>query len=353
MSATPPAGRLLVGAGFALGLAAILAGLWWATRPKMLTTADAVWFLPVTGEAGVVAEAGTSDFPEEWGEVELLVEVDEEREPAEKSRAVAEAEELLAGAEADLRVYLESMQLTRDAIEEAVVMVREQKENFDYAAERFATLMPLVETGALEPLAASQIQSAYISARASLAQAKFLLGQARRDFGTEETRRRSHNLLQEQITVARGNLDRVLLEETSDAPPLLSSPGANTQTPPHGLVQAVFYLNAQERATFVTGLDALIYPAGARENDMPVSAVVVAVGEESPADWQGRVQLQVDLAPGFLADWVAGNRAVVPCRVVITNLAPPLTETPADPASESAHGGKAAIQSENLPGDEF
>jgi len=49
--------------------------------------------------------------------------------------------------------------------------------------------MPLVETGALEPLAVSQIESAYISARASLAQAKYLPSQATRDYQTENARR--------------------------------------------------------------------------------------------------------------------------------------------------------------------
>jgi hypothetical protein len=86
----------------------------------------------------------------------------------------------------ELQLLTESMLSARKAIEEAFVQVREQKENFDFARERYEKLMPLVETGALEPLAVSQIESAYISARASLAQAKYLPSQATRDLSNGE-----------------------------------------------------------------------------------------------------------------------------------------------------------------------
>lgn len=98
-----------------------------------------------------------------------------------------EAEYLAAKASAlSLQLSLES---AKHAIEEALPMVQEQKDNYDFAEERFNRLMPLVEKGTLDLMSASQIQSAYISARASLSQAKFYLGQAQREYGTPETRK--------------------------------------------------------------------------------------------------------------------------------------------------------------------
>lgn len=149
---------LLIGAILAV---AIHAG-WRYWEHDDLFTQDAVLLLP------------TPLSPSNGGDVVML--------PAEDTSVQ------LAVATDDLRLFVESIEASKQAISEAIVMVREQKENFDFAEDRYEKLMPLVETGALEPLAASQIQSAYISARAALSQSKFLLGQARRDFGSENTR---------------------------------------------------------------------------------------------------------------------------------------------------------------------
>lgn len=121
---------------------------------------------------------------------------------------IAAAGRRLAEAETEMRVFLEKLETARQTIDEAIVMVREQKENYDFAFERYEKLMPLVETGALEPLAASQIQSAYISARAAFAQAKFLLSQAVRDFGSEEGRKLRHAQLQRKIEAAKAGLQK-------------------------------------------------------------------------------------------------------------------------------------------------
>ncbi|HEY5793083.1 MAG TPA: hypothetical protein VIS74_07280 [Chthoniobacterales bacterium] len=106
--------------------------------------------------------------------------------PAAKSSPALEAEFLAAKADAvSLQQRLEA---AKHAIEEALQMVQEQRDNFDFAEERYHRLMPLVEKGTLDLMTASQIQSAYIAARASLSQAKFYLGQAQREYGTPETR---------------------------------------------------------------------------------------------------------------------------------------------------------------------
>lgn len=98
-------------------------------------------------------------------------------------------------AEAELAAYLETMQAAREAVEEAVEMANQQRENYEFALERHERLMPLVETGALDAMTASQIQSALIAARVGLAQAQFFLAQARRELGSEEQRRREYNRL--------------------------------------------------------------------------------------------------------------------------------------------------------------
>jgi hypothetical protein len=132
--------------------------------------------------------------------------------PAEISGLRLEESELrhqLNVAELELALLRETVQAGTEAMEEAIQMVQEQRENFDFAQERYERLMPLVETGALDLLTASQIQSAYISARASLAQAKFYFGQAQRIRGEPETRRRQEQLLQTRIRELRSTLDLV------------------------------------------------------------------------------------------------------------------------------------------------
>lgn len=211
----------------------------------------------------------------------------------------------LEEAEADLRIYVESLTATREAIEEAVVMVQEQRENFDYALNRFETLMPLVETGALEPLAASQIQSAYISARASLAQAKFFLGQARRDFGSEEVRRRRLSNLQGRVEMLRQQLG---LGEENLADALEEEVAAATEPGPLPLVEAYFHGAGPE---LVVGQRAVFFLA---DSDVARSARVqrieVAAGQGPSAVW-----LEPILEPSELAEILAGGRPARPVRV--------------------------------------
>lgn len=324
MSTVPTSGRIWAGAGFALALALILAALWWTTRPKILTTADAVWVLPTAQLAHSAEGEGIleSEQSDDLGEIVKLVEADTLQVSEEKSAAVLLAEEALADAEAELEDYLQTMQLARAAIEEAVVMVQEQRENFDYAMERFETLMPLVETGALEPLAASQIQSAYISARASLAQAKFLLGQARREFGTEESRRRTHSRLQRQIAAAQANLARI--RDAHDSPLLSPTEFAQQESAAKtdlvstsGFVEAVFPLSPKEVKLLQPGISGLVFSAGARKNDMPVSATVTQILEVVPLAEINSVAVRLRLRPATLPDWKTFDRLTIPCKVII------------------------------------
>jgi len=113
----------------------------------------------------------------------------------------SEAEYLAA--QADAISLQQRLEAAKHAIEEAVQMVKEQRDNFDFAEERYHRLMPLVEKGTLDLMTASQIQSAYISARASLSQAKFYLGQAQREYGTPETRKILIAAAQSKIEAAR------------------------------------------------------------------------------------------------------------------------------------------------------
>ncbi len=323
MNATPPAGRIWVGGGFALALVFILGALWWTTRPKLITTSDAIWVLPVAGASDAAAEDPADSNPSgDLGEIEELVEAESIVPDLPKSPAVLAAEESLAFAEAELQDYLDKMQLSRDAIEEAVVMVQEQRENFDYAFERFETLMPLVETGALEPLAASQIQSAYISARASLAQAKFFLGQARREFGTEESRRRTHNRLQRQIAEAREELEVANGMQGSSLTDREEEANGNIAGQPgpagaYGFVEGVFVVSRAEIEFLQVGANAIIYSPGASEQDMPVSARVQEVFEATPIPGKNSLVLRVRLTPAAMPAWETFHRTTLPCRVVI------------------------------------
>jgi len=177
---------------FLLLVAATGGGMtWWNYSQNIFSTRDAVLFPPVQPSDSIAVER--SSIPSL---------------PANRS---LQAE--LAEAEMELRILQSSMQSARQAIEEAIVMVQEQKENFDFAHDRYEKLMPLVETGALEPLAASQIQSAYISARASFAQAKYLLSQAQRDYGTAESRTWRFAAVQKRVEQLRQASGEIVLEE--------------------------------------------------------------------------------------------------------------------------------------------
>lgn len=220
----------------------------------------------------------------------------------------------LAEAEGDLRIYTQTLAATREAIEEAVVMVREQRENFDYALDRFETLMPLVETGALEPLAASQIQSAYISARASLAQAKFFLGQARRDFGSEEFRRRRLAELQNRVEELRQQLDTHQTVAPHETPTSEATEALDAATGP--IVEAYF---PGDGTTPSAGQRARVYWASAA-TDAPLAARVIPRGDGPlpPGKNSAAVLLKpMGSLPQALIDWQARGRAAFAVRVEI------------------------------------
>ena len=125
--------------------------------------------------------------------------------PGINPSAALEAEYLAAQANA-LSLQL-SLEAAKQAIEDAVPMVREQKDNYDFAEERYQRLMPLVEKGTLDLMTASQIQSAYIAARASLSQARFYLGQAQREYGTPETRKVLMKAAESKVEAARQQVE--------------------------------------------------------------------------------------------------------------------------------------------------
>lgn len=224
----------------------------------------------------------------------------------------------LAEAEADWRIYTQTLTATREAIEEAVVMVQEQRENFDFALDRYETLMPLVETGALDPLAASQIQSAYIAARASLAQAKFLLGQARRDFGSEEYRRRELARLQRRLETLR---EAVTAETNSSAlgeSAIADNEVSESSTPmPPGILDVPFvevFLDKKEPELQQNSVAWVRLPLSEKASDTTFAFRVVRieeiVDEENP---QGFAPVRVWLQPD--AGWkppvrFVGRRAV-------------------------------------------
>lgn len=124
-----------------------------------------------------------------------------DRPPATAISRASEAEYLAA--QADAVSLQQRLEAAKHGIEEAVQMVKEQRDNFDFAEERYNRLMPLVEKGTLDLMTASQIQSAYIAARASLSQAKFYLGQTQREYGTPDTRKILLSAAQSKIEAAR------------------------------------------------------------------------------------------------------------------------------------------------------
>jgi hypothetical protein len=282
-------------------------------------TTDAILWLPHAGHS-TQAVAGPS-IPSGGGE------------PATESAGVLR--QALEEAEADLRIYIQSLTATREAIEEAVVMVQEQRENFDFALDRFETLMPLVETGALEPLAASQIQSAYISARASLAQAKFFLGQARRDFGPEELRRRRLAEMQGRVESLRQRLGAGATV-VSDAPepadeggarPIIEAYFQGNRAGPVVGQQAVVSLPNRKNTlrAQVTAVDAVEAAEGAD----PAKGAKETDGVDTPAVW-------LVLEEALPADVAAMERSALPVRVEIVpeQKNAPATKTPASDRAE-------------------
>jgi hypothetical protein len=213
--------------------------------------------------------------------------------PASSGLLPEAAHQALEEAEGDLRIYMQSLAATREAIEEAVVMVREQRENFDYALDRFETLMPLVETGALEPLAASQIQSAYISARASLAQAKFFLGQARRDFGSEEFRRRRLSELQGRVTSLRQMVENNAVDQAEasngvdEDTPAQENAGPKIEARFHG-AKPVPEVGQLARVDWVDGkvsLSARVVEIRRKSKNHEVRSPAESAGAELPSVW--------------------------------------------------------------------
>ncbi len=243
------------------------------------------------GEREVRWESGVLFFSgEEGGDVGRGGEGAEEE--------IAAAGRRLAEAEIEMRVFLEKLETARQTIEEAIVMVREQKENYDFAFERYEKLMPLVETGALEPLAASQIQSAYISARAAFAQAKFLLSQAVRDFGSEEGRRLRHAQLQRKIEAAKAGLQKG---------EILPKAG--------GVKEAVVvaYFPEEEGAKILLGDEIEVVFAVLGEKPVRAKAVEVFRVSGVPG-WKVKA-LCVEEPP--FSD--VGKEGVLPCRVRVVN----------------------------------
>lgn len=182
-----------------LGLAAG-AGTWWNYTQSNFSSDDAILRVMIP------AEHAGSVKGERSGEASVSESLETLARAEEQARLVEAREE----AEIELGLLKENLAAAKESLEQAVVMVREAKENFDFAADRHEKLMPLVETGALEPLAASQIQSAYISARAAFATAKFLLTQARQEYGSLEARRMRWEL-------AAGKLQRLGAAEGAEA----------------------------------------------------------------------------------------------------------------------------------------
>jgi hypothetical protein len=223
-------------------------------------------------------------------------------------------EDELAVARAELAEYVSSLEAARQAIEDAVIMVREQKENFDFAEDRYTTLMPLVETGALEPLAASQIQSAYISARASLAQAKFFLSQARRDFGTEPGRRLRLQQLQNRVAV----LESTAAAQTApDAAPNEDPPPSDgmeserdSSFAEHPRVEAYFRLSPASRRLVPGQIATISSPAwGRTKQPATITEVSLESSEGSHQILRVLLILNSDLPP------IQPPRAAVPVRV--------------------------------------
>lgn len=274
-TAKPPTGRWIVLALLALG--GIGSYLTWQTYARMNhSTRQAVLFLEQT--------------------VEVMLEVDR---PAAAPPVDDRREQQLAEARLELEILEDTVSSGRTAIEEALQMVKEQRDNFDFAHERYERLMPLVETGALDLLTASQIQSAYISARASLAQAKFYLGQAQRARGEPEMRRRQLERLKQQIALLEGVSEVAPPEPTKMERPV-------SVTSPAG-IEAYF-----------TGVDAGFFRPGmlARVTlaNLPRERVEAAVVEARPLNGGVLVRLEVD--PGGLPELPDGLR-FFPCQVTV------------------------------------
>lgn len=304
-----PQARVRSGPIFVLGLLALGlvagAGTWWNYTQSNFSTRDAILRVvppDLPPEDNPAPPALVAEAP---GKVE--------RESLREARAEAEIE---------LGLLQENLAAAKEALEQAVVMVREAKENFDFAAERHEKLMPLVETGALEPLAASQIQSAYISARASFATAKFLLAQARQEYGSLEAR-------QLRWELAAGKLARLAAEENTAAESVEGPPPANDeQTPPPArevgsTIEAWF--DARVLGRVLPGQQARIsLPSG---NPRKLGAIVRQVDPPAP-NGQVRVLLQSTSRPGDSTE-----RETWPCQVTIDASLPRVPE-PKIPTTE-------------------
>ncbi len=239
-------------------------------------------------------------------------------EPAVPQASAAEA---LAEAEAEARILGEALESSHKAIEEAVVMVREQKENFEFAEDRYEKLMPLVETGALEPLAASQIQSAYISARAGFAQAKYFLAQARRDYGSEESRRWRVLLARKRVDSLRKQLAE---ESLSAAAEEASSETDSLEAPMDFPFVEAFFPHDPEHP-LLPGMSARITLPPFLKNKMPAKVETVQATEWPAGQQADRVLLRFrDSLPPELS-----GRKTIPCYVTIDTTGPQPVLSPA------------------------
>lgn len=303
-----------------LAVGLLASGLtWWNYERKNFSTKDAVWVSGGTGSAKDEAPQEVEVVPIQFADAEsresLRLEADQIR--------------------GEIRLFQESLEATRAIIEDAVIMVQEQTDNFEFAKDRYESLMPLVETGALEPLAASQIQSAYISARASLAQAKFLLSQARRDFGTSETRVWRYQGMQKRLQ----EIERLLAESTpsgsgepdsqsggvdsQSGEALLESPlsesDAGAGDVPASRVLAVFSVPRGVPAQIRPGMQARVtFPATGSKR---FRGIVTSVELLSPASPEGlekvMARLVLDEEPEF-----ASSRESVAAQVTIDGSLP-------------------------------
>lgn len=202
-------------------------------------------------------------------------------------------------AQLEMTLLIEDFDNARKAIEHAVTMVEEQKENFSFAQERYERLMPLVESGALDPLTASQIQSAYIAARASLAQAKYLLAQAQQDYGTPEYRNVRLKLLRSQFSIP--------VEETAPPEtPVTVDPDERI----HAMIEAVF-TNAAANDLKPGMLARVTFPS---YPDIRLQSRVSTVESVAASDQvrEVRVQIPVNDLPATLQ-----NRKTVACQVTV------------------------------------
>lgn len=310
MSKSSGTGKWIV---IALLLAAVIGG--WFTRQNYLSfthsTRDAVLILPEQSVAESPAESKAPNDPRDTL-VHLLL------------------EDQLAEAKLSLAQNMSHLQETRQGVEDAVAMVKEQQTNFEFAQERYDRLMPLVETGALDPLAASQIQSAYISARASLAQAQFHLGQMQGARGEPEQRKKIYLQMTQRIE----HLEKLLrqaggtLPESQAAQPQESDKTAQTAPPPpprlhiealfHSATTDAFFKGAPARCSFsINGkkirFEARVDAAG----QLPDDLVLVTLSTPDDPDI-------FDVPPAL---------RFVPCEVTIDTLpkeVPPEKKVPED-----------------------